>query len=60
MKPNELREKSIAELNEELVDLKEELFKLRFPARHQSTGESPEAPKRQAGHRPGQNHSARA
>ncbi|MDW7658112.1 MAG: 50S ribosomal protein L29 [Bacillota bacterium] len=30
MKPNELREKSIAELNEELVDLKEELFKLRF------------------------------
>ena len=30
MKPNELREKSIAELNEELADLKEELFKLRF------------------------------
>lgn len=30
MKPNELREKSIVELNEELADLKEELFKLRF------------------------------
>ena len=30
MKPNELREKSIVELNEELADLKEGLFKLRF------------------------------
>ncbi|MDD2374810.1 MAG: large subunit ribosomal protein [Clostridiales bacterium] len=30
MKPSEIREKSIAELNEELVALKEELFKLRF------------------------------
>ena len=30
MKPSEIREKSIAELNEELVELKEELFKLRF------------------------------
>jgi large subunit ribosomal protein L29 len=30
MKPNEIRDKSIAELNEELVALKEELFKLRF------------------------------
>jgi large subunit ribosomal protein L29 len=30
MKPSEIREKSIAELNEELIDLKEELFKLRF------------------------------
>ncbi len=30
MKPSEIREKSITELNEELVELKEELFKLRF------------------------------
>lgn len=30
MKPSEMREKSIVELNGELVDLKEELFKLRF------------------------------
>ncbi len=30
MKPSEIREKSAIELNEELVDLKEELFKLRF------------------------------
>jgi large subunit ribosomal protein L29 len=30
MKPNELRDKTIAELNEELGDLKEELFRLRF------------------------------
>ena len=30
MKPSELREKSIVELNEEMADLKEELFKLRF------------------------------
>lgn len=30
MKPSEIRDKSIAELNEELVSLKEELFKLRF------------------------------
>jgi len=30
MKPNEIRDKSIAELNEELVALKEELFRLRF------------------------------
>ncbi len=30
MKPNELREKSIVELNDEFLALKEELFKLRF------------------------------
>ena len=30
MKPSEIREKSVAELNDELVALKEELFKLRF------------------------------
>lgn len=30
MKPSELREKSIVELNEEFLELKEELFKLRF------------------------------
>lgn len=30
MKPSDLREKSIAELNQELAELKEELFKLRF------------------------------
>jgi large subunit ribosomal protein L29 len=30
MKPSEIRDKSIAELNDELVALKEELFKLRF------------------------------
>ena len=30
MKPSEMREKSILELNDELVALKEELFKLRF------------------------------
>lgn len=30
MKPSEMREKSILELNKELVALKEELFKLRF------------------------------
>ena len=30
MKPSEIRDKSVAELNEELVALKEELFKLRF------------------------------
>lgn len=30
MKPSEIREKSIIELNTELIDLKEELFKLRF------------------------------
>ncbi|MCK9251638.1 MAG: 50S ribosomal protein L29 [Clostridiaceae bacterium] len=30
MKPSELRDKSIVELNEELSELKEELFKLRF------------------------------
>lgn len=30
MKPSEIRDKSIAELNEELVALKEELFRLRF------------------------------
>lgn len=30
MKPSEVREKSITELNTELVALKEELFKLRF------------------------------
>ncbi|MDD4138629.1 MAG: 50S ribosomal protein L29 [Eubacteriales bacterium] len=30
MKPSELRDKSIVELNEELAELKEELFKLRF------------------------------
>ncbi|MBP8988595.1 MAG: 50S ribosomal protein L29 [Clostridia bacterium] len=30
MKPSELREKSIAELNDELASLKEELFRLRF------------------------------
>jgi large subunit ribosomal protein L29 len=30
MKPNEIRDKSITELNEELIALKEELFKLRF------------------------------
>lgn len=30
MKPSEVREKSIVELNSELTALKEELFKLRF------------------------------
>jgi large subunit ribosomal protein L29 len=30
MKVREIRDKSIAELNEELTDLKEELFRLRF------------------------------
>lgn len=30
MKPSEMREKSILELNDELVALKGELFKLRF------------------------------
>jgi len=36
MKPSEMREKSIIELNSELVALKEELFKLRFQhATHQ-------------------------
>jgi len=30
MKPSEMREKSIVELNGELIALKEELFKLRF------------------------------
>jgi len=30
MKPSEIREKTIAELNEEIVALKDELFKLRF------------------------------
>lgn len=30
MKPSEMREKSMIELNNELVALKEELFKLRF------------------------------
>ena len=30
MKPSEVREKSIVELNSELAELKEELFKLRF------------------------------
>ena len=30
MKPSEIREKSIIELNTELIDLKGELFKLRF------------------------------
>jgi large subunit ribosomal protein L29 len=30
MKPSEIREKSIVELNTELIDLKGELFKLRF------------------------------
>ncbi len=30
MKPSELREKTIAELNQELTELKDELFKLRF------------------------------
>ena len=30
MKPSEMREKSIAELDDELIALKEELFKLRF------------------------------
>jgi large subunit ribosomal protein L29 len=30
MKPNDIRDKSIDELNKELVALKEELFKLRF------------------------------
>lgn len=30
MKPSEIREKSKVELNEELVALKEELFRLRF------------------------------
>lgn len=30
MKPSEMRERSIVELNGELVALKEELFKLRF------------------------------
>lgn len=30
MKPSEMREKSIIDLNGELVALKEELFKLRF------------------------------
>ena len=30
MKPNEIRDKSIDELNKELIALKEELFKLRF------------------------------
>ena len=30
MKPSEMREKSMIELNHELVALKEELFKLRF------------------------------
>ncbi len=30
MKPNEMRDRSIVELNTELVALKEELFKLRF------------------------------
>lgn len=30
MKPNEIREKSNDELNQELIDLKEELFRLRF------------------------------
>lgn len=30
MKVREIRDKSIAELNEELADLKEELFRLRF------------------------------
>lgn len=30
MKPSEMREKTIAELDNELVALKEELFKLRF------------------------------
>lgn len=30
MKPSEIREKSIIELNTELIDLKAELFKLRF------------------------------
>jgi large subunit ribosomal protein L29 len=30
MKPSEIREKTIIELNGELVELKQELFKLRF------------------------------
>ncbi|MGI6297755.1 MAG: 50S ribosomal protein L29 [Saccharofermentanales bacterium] len=30
MKPSEIREKSNDELNQELLDLKEELFRLRF------------------------------
>ena len=30
MKPSEVREKSIVELNSELAELKQELFKLRF------------------------------
>jgi large subunit ribosomal protein L29 len=30
MKPKEIRDKSITELNEEVTALKEELFKLRF------------------------------
>ena len=30
MKPSDVREKSIVELNSELAELKEELFKLRF------------------------------
>jgi large subunit ribosomal protein L29 len=30
MKPSEIRDKSITELNEEIAALKEELFKLRF------------------------------
>ncbi|NLC84331.1 MAG: 50S ribosomal protein L29 [Ruminococcaceae bacterium] len=30
MKPSEIREKSNDELNQELIDLKEELFRLRF------------------------------
>lgn len=30
MKLSEIREKSVAELNEELIALKEELFRLRF------------------------------
>lgn len=30
MKPSEIRDKSVDELNKELVSLKEELFKLRF------------------------------
>ncbi len=30
MKPSEIRDKSLDELNKELVSLKEELFKIRF------------------------------
>ncbi len=60
MKPSEIRDKSIAELNEELVALKEELVQASVPARHQPARKSHEARQRQEGYRPGQDHPARA